>query len=267
MKFLWSKRNYFLGLIIILLLFCLFFLKGEDNIKSVSFDGKRITFIFKENVRQREVYNKIDKIYHKYDNYSKKLNGKLDSDMHSFLEYGKILYGKTNGIIDITGGEYDSKLKNYKLGDDTLSDKINFNISGILASYATSEVIDYFDLLGIKKYIVNIDGDVIAGYSKDGFNISLHDTDNSLLKVVSFSDKSISSMNNKKSTFGDGLYDGIWVISDDILTSNMLSNYLYYLSIEDGKEVSSKFGSEALWYKDGEFYMTENFSNYFVKKL
>lgn len=74
-------------------------------------------------------------------------------------------------------------------------------------------------------------------------------------------------MNESKSTFGEGLYDSIWVISDDVLTSNMLANYLYSLPISEGKEVSSKFSSEVLWFYDGEFEMTENFSNYFVKNL
>ena len=265
MKFLWEKRNYLLGIIIVLLLFLIF--KNDNYTRSFNFNDKKITYVFYENINKHDVYNKIKEIYQKYEDYSLTLNGKLDNDMRSFLEYGRILYGKTNGVIDITGGEYDAKLKNYKIVKGRLKDKIDFNIDGILASYATSEVIDYFNLKGIKKYIINVDGDVIAGYDKDGYNVSLHDLDKSLLKIVSLSNKSISNMNESKSTFGEGLYDSIWVISDDVLTSNMLANYLYSLPISEGKEVSSKFSSEVLWFYDGEFEMTENFSNYFVKNL
>lgn len=267
MKFLWDKRNYFLGIVIVLLLFGLFLFKNNVQEETFDFNGKKVTYVFYQVINKKDVYKKIKDIYKKYDDYSSKLNEKLDGGKISFLEYGRILYAKTNGVIDITNGEYDLKLKNYEVVNNSLKDKINFNIDGILASYATSEVLDYFDLKGINKYIINVDGDIITGHKKNGYNVSLHDVSGSLLNIISLDDKSLSVVNERRSTFGEGLYDSVWVISDDILTSNMLANYLYFLSVDEGKEVASRFSSEVLWLKDGELYMTEKFSNYFVKNL
>lgn len=267
MKFLWDKRNYFLGIVIVLLLFGLFLFKNNEQEETFDFNGKKVTYVFYQVINKKDVYKKIKDIYKKYDDYSSKLNEKLDDGKISFLEYGRILYAKTNGVIDITNGEYDLKLKNYEVVNNSLKDKINFNIDGILASYATSEVLDYFDLKGINKYIINVDGDIITGHKKNGYNVSLHDVSGSLLNIISLDDKSLSVVNERRSTFGEGLYDSVWVISDDILTSNMLANYLYFLSVDEGKKVASRFSSEVLWLKDGELYMTEKFSNYFVKNL
>ena len=122
--------------------------------------------------------------------------------------------------------------------------------------------------------MVNIDGDVIAGdnYSNNKYSVSIHDpSDNSILKILYFNDKALSSitsndkMNNLKGIRKD--YDMVSVLCDDIVTSNVINNYLYLLSIEEGEKVLSKNNCEGLWYQKGEIYTSENFSKYFNKKL
>ena len=282
MKFIVDKRNYIIMFIIIVLIFWIITLSNnKPHIKSFKFEDKVITYEIYENISERKVYNKIKDIYKEYENYDEKLNGKLDSNMLAFLEYGRILYNKTNGYVDITSGDvisnigngyvYETKINDLTYKNNRLTSKINFNIDNIMASYATGDVIDYFNLMGIKKYIINIDGDIIAGskYSDKNYSISISDPSSSkVLKIVNFQNKSMTTLSgenmvNLKTSSLEKLYDTVVVISDDILTSNMVANNVYFLSVEEGKEVAKKFGSEILWYKDGQIYMTDNFSKYF----
>ena len=63
MKFLWEKRNYLLGIIIVLLLFWIF--KNDNYTRSFNFNDKKITYVFYENINKHDVYNKIKEIYQK----------------------------------------------------------------------------------------------------------------------------------------------------------------------------------------------------------
>ena len=131
--------------------------------------------------------------------------------MKSFIEYGKVLYNKTFGNVDITSGDlldklkdndkylFSTKINDLDISSNMLKNKINFNIDNIVSSYATSEVIDYFKDLKIKKYIINDDGNIIAGerYNNGKYKCSISDSLNKkVLKIVNIENESMYTLNN-----------------------------------------------------------------------
>lgn len=236
MKKIIEKRNYIILLIIIGLIIWIFLPKRKAYVKTFNFNNANITYVIYEKVNNDKVSKNIDKIYKKYK--KRNLNKKEK----------KYIYDQTNGFLDMTN--------NY------------------LLNYSTNKVLKYFKSNSIKRYMVNIDGDVILGdkYSNNKYSVSIHDPgDNSILKIMYFSNKALSSTNysddlkNLKGNRKD--YDMVSVLCDDILTSNIISNYLYYLPIKEGKKVLSKKKCDGLWYKDGKIITSSNFSKYFNKKL
>ena len=232
MKKLIDKRNYIILFIIVLLIIWIFFLKNNTYIKSFNFKDIIITYVIYDKIDSKKVSSEIKKIYKKYQNDS------LSEKSRKYIS------DKTQGHLNDT--------KNY------------------LAIYSTNEVLKYFKSSSIKKYMVNVDGDVILGdrYSSHDYSVSIHDPeDNSVIKIVHFSNKALSSISYLDLNDDRKDYDMVSVICDDIVTSNIVSNYLYYLSIDEGKEVLSKNECDGLWYKNGKIYTSSNFSKYFNKKL
>ena len=216
--------------------------------------------------------------------------------MKSFIEYGKVLYNKTFGNVDITSGDlldklkdndkylFSTKINDLDISSNMLKNKINFNIDNIVSSYATSEVIDYFKDLKIKKYIINDDGNIIAGerYNNGKYKCSISDSLNKkVMKIIKLlqraglelfviqrhlvllnSDDLKGYMVNPKKGVIEKRYDTVVVISKDNLTANMVASNLYLLSIDEGKEYAKRYNSEALWHYNNEIYMTDNFSKY-----
>ena len=126
-----------------------------------------------------------------------------------------------------------------------------------MACFSTDEVLKYFKHIGISRYMVNIDGDVILGdkYSNNKYSVSIHDpANNSILKIIYFSNKALSSTNysdDLKSLKGSRKdYDMVSVLCDDILTSNVISNYLYYLSNAEMNEMATNGKYIAKVYQD-----------------
>lgn len=236
MKFIIDKRNYIILFIIILLLIWIFSFKDEAYVKSFNFNGINITYVIYDKVNSGKISKNINEIY---EIYKKKSLDKKESEC---------IFNQSDGYFEGT--------------------------EKYMACFSTDEVLKYFKYIGVSKYMVNIDGDVILGnkYSNDKYSVSIHDPgDNSILKILYFSNKALSStdyFDDLKSLKGNRKdYDMVSILCDDILTSNVLSNYLYYLSIEEGKEVLSKNKCDGLWYKKGKIYTSSNFSKYFDKKL
>ncbi|MBR3229377.1 MAG: FAD:protein FMN transferase [Bacilli bacterium] len=236
MRKLIEKRNYIILIIIVLLIIWIFSSKKEIFVKSFNFNNSIITYVIYDKIDDNIVRKNIEKIYKKYENKS------LDEKSKKYI------FDKTDGYFE--------------------------DISNYLVSYSTSEVLKYFKEKGIKKYMINVDGDVILGnkYSDKDYSVSIHDPfDNSVLKIVYFSNKALSSVksfddfDNLKGDKKD--YDMVSVICSDIITSNIVSNYIFYLSMEDGENVLLKNKCDGLWYINGRIYTSSNFSKYFNKKL
>lgn len=236
MKKIIEKRNYIILLIIIGLIIWIILPKRKAYVKTFNFNNANITYVIYEKINNDKISKNIDKIYNKY---KKRTLSKKEK---------KYIYNQTNGFLDMTN--------NY------------------LLNYSTNEVLKYLKSSGIKKYMINVDGDVILGnkYSKNKYSVSLHDpVDNSILKIIYFTNKALSTTNysdNLKSLKGNRKdYDMVSVLCDDIVNSNIISNYLYYLPVKEGKKVLLKKKCYGLWYKNGKIITSANFSKYFNKKL
>lgn len=236
MKKIIEKRNYIILFIIIILIIWILFSEKRVYVKSFNFKDALVTYVIYDNVDENKITNNIERIYKKFE--KKSLSEKEKN----------LIFSETDGYFD--------EIRNY------------------FVSYSTKEVLKFFDSYGIKKYMVNVDGDVILGdrHLDKNYLVSIHNpNDNSVLKIISLSNKSLSTVryyNELKSLKGSRRdYDMVSVICKDNITSNIISNYIYYLSIEEGEKVLSRNNCDGLWYKNNRIITSSNFSKYFNKKL
>ena len=276
MKLLIEKRNYLiLGIIVLLVIWILFNLFSKKEVYMDSFDyfGESITIKVYDKVNQDNLSEDIDKILKSYE------EGEKDDDL---LEYGRLLYMKSNGYIDISDTDLVKALRrgeNYKfkskINDDDFKD---FDLDMIKASYAISEVCDYFKQNNIESYIINEGGNVITGdsYDDDKYTVSLSKYDSEeVLDIVLLENKSLYTLNksdeiteysvNPKTSEAVDNFDSVSVIANDNLTADMLVRTLFLMSEDDGRKYIENFNAEALWQKGDEVSMTDGFKNYLQK--
>ena len=276
MQFLIEKRNYLiLGIIVLLVIWILFNLFSKKEVYMDSFDyfGESITIKVYDKVNQDNLSEDIDKILKSYE------EGKKDDDL---LEYGRLLYMKSNGYIDISDTNLVKALRrgedykfSSKINDDDFKD---FDLDMIKASYAISEVCDYFKQNNIESYIINEGGNVITGdsYDDDKYTVSLSKYDSEeVLDIVLLENKSLYTLNksdeiteysvNPKTSEAVDNFDSVSVIANDNLTADMLVRTLFLMSEDDGRKYIENFNAEALWQKGDEVSMTDGFKNYLQK--
>lgn len=276
MQFLIEKRNYLiLGIIVLLVIWILFNLFSKKEVYMNSFDyfGESITIKVYDKVNQDNLSEDIDKILKSYE------EGEKDDDL---LEYGRLLYMKSNGYIDISDTNLVKALRrgedykfSSKINDDDFKD---FDLDMIKASYAISEVCDYFKQNNIESYIINEGGNVITGdsYDDDKYTVSLSKYDSEeVLDIVLLENKSLYTLNksdeiteysvNPKTSEAVDNFDSVSVIANDNLTADMLVRTLFLMSEDDGRKYIGNFNAEALWQKGDEVSMTDGFKNYLQK--
>ena len=276
MQFLIEKRNYLiLGIIVLLVIWILFNLFSKKEVYMDSFDyfGESITIKVYDKVNQDNLSEDIDKILKSYE------EGEKDDDL---LEYGRLLYMKSNGYIDISDTDLVKALRrgedykfSSKINDDDFKD---FDLDMIKASYAISEVCDYFKQNNIESYIINEGGNVITGdsYDDDKYTVSLSKYDSEeVLDIVLLENKSLYTLNksdeiteysvNPKTSEAVDNFDSVSVIANDNLTADMLVRTLFLMSEDDGRKYIENFNAEALWQKGDEISMTNGFKNYLQK--
>ena len=276
MQFLIEKRNYLiLGIIVLLVIWILFNLFSKKEVYMDSFDyfGESITIKVYDKVNQDNLSEDIDKILKSYE------GGEKDDDL---LEYGRLLYMKSNGYIDISDTNLVKALRrgedykfSSKINDDDFKD---FDLDMIKASYAISEVCDYFKQNNIESYIINEGGNVITGdsYDDDKYTVSLSKYDSEeVLDIVLLENKSLYTLNksdeiteysvNPKTSEAVDNFDSVSVIANDNLTADMLVRTLFLMSEDDGRKYIGNFNAEALWQKGDEVSMTNGFKNYLQK--
>lgn len=276
MQFLIEKRNYLiLGIIVLLVIWILFNLFSKKEVYMDSFDyfGESITIKVYDKVNQDNLSEDIDKILKSYE------GGEKDDDL---LEYGRLLYMKSNGYIDISDTNLVKALRrgedykfSSKINDDDFKD---FDLDMIKASYAISEVCDYFKQNNIESYIINEGGNVITGdsYDDDKYTVSLSKYDSEeVLDIVLLENKSLYTLNksdeiteysvNPKTSEAVDNFDSVSVIANDNLTADMLVRTLFLMSEDDGRKYIGNFNAEALWQKGDEISMTNGFKNYLQK--
>ena len=276
MKLLIEKRNYLiLGIIVLLVIWILFNLFSKREVYMDSFDyfGESITIKVYDKVNQDNLSEDIDKILKSYE------GGEKDDDL---LEYGRLLYMKSNGYIDISDTNLVKALRrgedykfSSKINDDDFKD---FDLDMIKASYAISEVCDYFKQNNIESYIINEGGNVITGdsYDDDKYTVSLSKYDSEeVLDIVLLENKSLYTLNksdeiteysvNPKTSEAVDNFDSVSVIANDNLTADMLVRTLFLMSEDEGRKYIESFNAEALWQKGDEISMTNGFKNYLQK--
>lgn len=276
MQFLIEKRNYLiLGIIVLLVIWILFNLFSKKEVYMDSFDyfGESITIKVYDKVNQDNLSEDIDKILKSYE------DGEKDDDL---LEYGRLLYMKSNGYIDISDTNLVKALRrgedykfSSKINDDDFKD---FDLDMIKASYAISEVCDYFKQNNIESYIINEGGNVITGdsYDDDKYTVSLSKYDSEeVLDIVLLENKSLYTLNksdeiteysvNPKTSEAVDNFDSVSVIANDNLTADMLVRTLFLMSEDEGRKYIENFNAEALWQKGDEISMTNGFKNYLQK--
>lgn len=276
MQFLIEKRNYLiLGIIVLLVIWILFNLFSKKEVYMDSFDyfGESITIKVYDKVNQDNLSEDIDKILKSYE------EGEKDDDL---LEYGRLLYMKSNGYIDISDTNLVKALRrgedykfSSKINDDDFKD---FDLDMIKASYAISEVCDYFKQNNIESYIINEGGNVITGdsYDDDKYTVSLSKYDSEeVLDIVLLENKSLYTLNksdeiteysvNPKTSETVDNFDSVSVIANDNLTADMLVRTLFLMNEDEGRKYIENFNAEALWQKGDEISMTNGFKNYLQK--
>lgn len=276
MQFLIEKRNYLiLGIIVLLVIWILFNLFSKKEVYMDSFDyfGESITIKVYDKVNQDNLSEDIDKILKSYE------GGEKDDDL---LEYGRLLYMKSNGYIDISDTNLVKALRrgedykfSSKINDDDFKD---FDLDMIKASYAISEVCDYFKQNNIESYIINEGGNVITGdsYDDDKYTVSLSKYDSEeVLDIVLLENKSLYTLNksdeiteysvNPKTSEAVDNFDSVSVIANDNLTADMLVRTLFLMNEDEGRKYIENFNAEALWQKGDEVSMTDGFKNYLQK--
>ena len=277
MQFLIEKRNYLiLGIIVLLVIWILFNLFSKKEVYMDSFDyfGESITIKVYDKVNQDNLSEDIDKILKSYE------EGEKDDDL---LEYGRLLYMKSNGYIDISDTNLVKALRrgedykfSSKINDDDFKD---FDLDMIKASYAISEVCDYFKQNNIESYIINEGGNVITGdsYDDDKYTVSLSKYDSEeVLDIVLLENKSLYTLNksdeiteysvNPKTSETVDNFDSVSVIANDNLTADMLVRTLFLMNEDEGRKYIENFNAEALWQKGDEISMTNGFKNYLQKR-
>ena len=215
-----EKRNYIILFLIIVLLLWLGMIKN-NRIFLKSYNFDKKTITV-------AIYDRVN---------VKKVSDRIDK-----------IYKKYEKIQAIDEISYDSEII------------FDVNDRNIILSLATNKVINYLKSKGITKYIINANGNIIAGkkYGENKYNISISDPDNDeILKIVSFENKSMVTIN-------DGMYDTLIVICDDIIKATITAQNISNLNTEEGREYALKHGCDVFWYKNGKIIMTDNFKKYII---
>lgn len=282
----------------------------ENNKNKANTALNGVEKIYKEYHELTDRYNHYDGLINIYDIYHNDLadeNLTLDSKLYDILEYAdewNKKYHKLNiemgNIIDVWKKYRDSKegiptieelndnsnMTNLVLlGDNKiLNNHPNLDLGSIAKGYATEEVGDYLESIGIKEYLINAGGNVKVGgtYNKDYYKIGVQSPiqNNELLTIVKGSNISVVTSGGYERNY---LYNGktyhhiidpetlfpseymkcVTVISKDSALGDVLSTTLFLMSVEDGQEFINDYDVEVIWYtNDNTMIRSENFSNY-----
>lgn len=287
-----DKRNYIiLFIIIILIIFIIFNLstKVKEHMKSFYYFSETITIKIYSSKNMDKTFKEIDNIYKKYNEYYKNPNNNDNKELIEILKYGKKLYKETNGLIDITTKELIKSIEsdkdyNFKttINDLNFKDKStlkNINLDSIIGSYATTKIEDYLKKEKINDYIINEDGNIVAGnhYDKEKYSISINNQLGEVVDIAYIENQSMVTKGNVN-TFKTYMVNPLTskkqednkmvvVIANDLNEANMIANTLYLMDIESGEKFIKQYNAQVYWYtNDGKTKMTKGFQKYLKDK-
>lgn len=236
-----------------------FLLYNQNKIKEYEktysyFEGINIKLYTNKNCNK--IFDKIEDILINY-------------DKNKLLEYGISVNSKTKGFVNIYKGSIqniykDSKIKSVK---PIYKDNNEISYDLIIKSYLINEIKEYLEKNKIYSYLINMKDNYLLGDSKGRkFTFALEKpfTDDYLL-FLDLNNTAISTVGpylnyyvtdnnlyhnliNPNTLKQENNYKSVTVITESPLDAQMLANYLYFLSIEDGKKILDKYNAEAIWY-------------------
>lgn len=296
---LYSRDYFYMDTYINVKIYC-------DNDKKANNILSQIDNIYKEYHELTDRYNDygINNIYYINNNTSGDKELVIDSKLYSLIEYALDLSNDTSlfdinlgGVIDVWKKYRDSgngvptidelmkaNKKNQIVlrGDNKiLNNHPNIDLGGISKGYTTQVVGNYLSDNGIRFYLINAGGNVLAGdtYKKDNFKIGIQDpSGDGISYVLNLKNKAVVTSGGYERNY---VYDGVMyhhiispktlfptnymksvtVISSDSGLSDFLSTTLFLMPIDDGLKFIKKYDAQALFIdNDGNIIKSEGFS-------
>lgn len=245
----------------------------------------------------------------------------VDSKIIDLMKFSKELYKTTKGEVNIAMGSVLTIWHNYRSYgkelppmedlqeaakhcniEDIIIDEeastvyladpeMSLDVGSIGKGYAVQMVADYARELGYNNLVINVGGNVATvGTRVDNTNWKFGiqnpdlEAENSILKTVSFSDKSlVTSGDYQRYYVVDGVeychiidpdtlmpadyFKSVSIIMDHSGKADALSTALFNMPYEDGLAlINSIEGVEAIWvFEDGSIRYSENFQAYIVE--
>lgn len=242
----------------------------------------------------KEDYLKIDSELYDMISYGlewlDKSNGLLDIRIGNVIDVWKLYWDIGSGVpsyeeLSIANA---NMVKNIELKDGNyiLNNHPNIYLEGVNKGYATERVGEYLESIGITKYIINAGGNVKVGehYNHSSYSIGIENPDSTvgdIYKVIYGNNISVVTIGgyhsyyeyneikyyhfiNPSTLFPSGDSKSVTVVTDDSALGEVLSNILFLLPIEDGKNMINHMdGVEAIWYTNAnEIVYTDGFLKY-----
>lgn len=221
-----------------------------------------------------------------------KSDGLVDISMGNVIDVWKKYRDSKNGIpseeeleIANTSDIEDIILKD---GNKIKNSHVNIDLGAISKGYTTKKVGEYLDSIGMNEYLINAGGNVLVGdhYEKSSYKVGIEDPNNkndifTVLKgnnisivtsggyerYYEYEDKKYHHIINPETLYPTDYMKSVTIITKDSALSDMLSTYLFLLSIEDGKEyINNLEDVEAIWYtNDDEIVLSDGAKKYVHK--
>lgn len=294
----------------------LFYMDTYINVKFYCDDKNSADDIMNEIDRIYSEYHELTDRYNSYDinnvyfinnNNSSDKEILLDSRLYDLIKYAYDFGNNSDGLFDINMGGVIDVWKKYRdngegipsidelksankrnnvilLGNNRIKNNHpNIDLGGVSKGYTTQRVGDYLESVGIKYYLINAGGNVLAGssYNKDYYKIGIQSPDkNGISYVLNSSNLSVVtsggyernySYNGKvyhhiispKTLFPTNYMKSVTVVSHDSGLSDLLSTTLFLMDVDSGKKFLKNYDAEAIWIlNDNSIVKSEGFSFY-----
>lgn len=299
---LYSKDLFYMDTIINVKFYC----SDKDKASSIM---NEIDNIYREYHELTDRYNSYDinNVFFINNNDSSSKEIVLDSRLYDLIKYAYDFGLKSNGLFDINMGGVIDVWKKYRdigegipsldelkkankkndivlLGDNKIKNNHpNIDLGGVSKGYTTQKVGDYLESVGIKYYLINAGGNVLAGssYNKPYYKIGIQSPDkNGISYILNSSNLSVVTSGgyernyeyegevyhhiiSPKTLFPTNYMKSVTVVSHDSGLSDLLSTTLFLMDVDSGKEFLKDYDAEAMWIlNDNSIVKSEGFSSY-----
>lgn len=293
----------------------LFYMDTYINVKFYCSDKNKandimneIDNIYREYHELTDRYNSynINNVYFINNNDSSSKDIVLDSRLYDLIKYSYD-FGKKTDLFDINMGGVIDVWKKYRdvgegipsidelkkankkndivlLGDNKIKNNHpNIDLGGVSKGYTTQRVGDYLESVGIKYYLINAGGNVLAGssYNKPYYKIGIQSPDkNGISYILNSSNLSVVTSGgyernyeyegvlyhhiiSPKTLFPTNYMKSVTVVSHDSGLSDLLSTTLFLMDVDSGKEFLKDYDAEAMWIlNDNSIVKSEGFISY-----